>query len=137
MELVAQDLIKTVTGIDVKERLNAPTSDVANHWIRRQENIILQHIAKYRYGGMKTVNRMLNNDFARKVIIDAVVEQVEYILTNKMVDPTLLMGITGKTGEIRAESKDAIMEYAVAPLAHDMLLNAGLLYCGEGLYDIF
>lgn len=52
---------------------------------------------------------MLNNDCAGKIICDAVIEQVEYILANKMVDPALLMGITGKTGEIRAESKDVIM----------------------------
>lgn len=55
MEMVTQDLIKTVTGIDVKKRLNAPANEVADHRIRRQENIILQHIAKYRYGGMKTL----------------------------------------------------------------------------------
>lgn len=137
MELVTQDLIKTMTGINLRERLNAPTDEVAERWIRRQENLIIQHIAQYRWSGIRAVKRLLDNPHDKEIIVEAVMEQIEYVLTNKLVDPSLLMGITGKAGEIRAENKDAIRAYAVAPLAHEMLLNEGLLYCGEERHDFF
>ena len=116
-----------VTVEDVKNELDISLADElgmqpkqVNRWIARVQRTIVNHIARYAYGGIQQVKRMLQYDCNVEVVQKAIIEQIDYLAVNNFVQPDKVMNVSGQQ----------TAEPIIAPLAHQMLLNAGLLYTG-------
>lgn len=121
--LVTATDIKNELDIDLATDLNMQPRQV-ERWIYRVQSTILNHVARYRYGGAETLYMVLANQRYKAAIEEAIVEQVEYLSTNNYVQPEKVMNT----------SKGQVAEPVIAPLAHQILLNAGVLYTGAGYY---
>jgi hypothetical protein len=131
VELVTKDDIFEELGIDLMNVLKITNTQVLNNWLRRIERLIYFHVAQYCYSGVAAVERMINSEYARSVMRDAVMEQINYLAANRMLDPSRIIGIEGKGGAISVADPNTIRAYTISPLAHEILLNGGLLYSGE------
>lgn len=119
-----------ITAEDVKNELDISLADElgmqpkqVNRWLARVQRTIVNHIARYAYGGIKQAERMLLNEHNKSVVRQAIIEQIDYLATNNYVQADKIMNTGGQ-----------IAEPVVAPLAHQLLLNAGLLYTGARSY---
>lgn len=83
---------------------------------------ILNYIATCAHCLMSQVEQMLQNDDNKNVICNAILEHIDYIASNNYVEPNKVMNI----GDGQA------VKPAIAPLAHEMLQNAGLLKEEQG-----
>ena len=117
-----------ITVEDVKNELDLSIADElgmqhrqVDKWIMRQQQTILNHIARYVNGGMEQLKIMLNDESNVQVVREAIIEQINYIADNNFVQPNNVMNIDGQQ-----DTKPTI-----APLAHQMLLNSGLLLAAE------
>lgn len=117
-----------VTVEDVKNELNLSIADElgmqprqVNKWIRRQQQTILNYIAPHVDGGMAQLQTMLQDESNAKAVREALIEQIDYIASNNFVQPNNVMNVDGQQA----------VEPTIAPLAHQMLLNAGLLRAAE------
>lgn len=118
--LVTAEDVKNELGIDLAVELGRQPKYVDN-WLRRIEKTILNHIARYAFGGMEQVRRMLTCSEYVKAVKEAIIEQIDYLSSNNYVQPDKVMNTGGQ-----------IAEPFIARLAHQILLNAGLLYTGAG-----
>lgn len=118
--LVTAEDVKNELGIDLAVELGRQPKYVDN-WLRRIEKTILNHIARYAFWGMEQVRRMLTCSEYQNAVKEAIIEQIDYLSSNNYVQPDKVMNTSGQ-----------IAEPFIAPLAHQILLNAGLLYTGAG-----
>lgn len=118
--LVTAEDVKNELGIDLAVELGRQPKYVDN-WLRRIEKTILNHIARYAFWGMEQVRRMLTCSEYQKAVKEAIIEQIDYLSSNNYVQPDKVMNTGGQ-----------IAEPFIAPFAHQILLNAGLLYTGAG-----
>lgn len=118
--LITVEDVKNELGISLAAELDMQPKQV-DKWIMRQQRTILNHIARYAYRGMEQVKRMLERDENVKVIREAIIEHIDYLADNNFVQPNKVMNVNGQQS----------VEPTIAPLAHQILLNAGLLYTGE------
>ena len=81
---------------------------------------IINHVAGYTCGGVESGWRRLNDERYKSAIKEAIIEQIDYLATNNYVQSDQIM----KTGQ------GQLAEPIIAPLAHRLLINAGLLYTG-------
>lgn len=115
---VTSEDVKNELDLSLAEELGMQPKQV-NRWILRVQTTIVNHIARYAYGGIQQVECMLQHECNVKVVKKAIIEQIDYLSTNNFVQPDKVMKVGGK-----------VAEPIIAPLAHQMLLNAGLLYTG-------
>lgn len=120
-----EELIVTVE--DVKNELDISLADElgmqprqVDRWLARVQRVIINHMARYAYGGIERIKRILAHDRNVKYVYQAIIEQIDYIATNNFVQPDKVMNVNGQQS----------VEPIIAPLAHQILLNAGLLYTG-------
>lgn len=92
-----------------------------DRWLARIQRTVINHIAKYAYGGIRQVERMLTNQRCVESVKEAILEQIDYLASNNFVQADKVMDVSGQAAEP-----------VIAPLAHQILLNAGLLYTGAG-----
>lgn len=118
--LITVEDVKNELGISLASELELQPKQV-DKWLMRQQRTILNHIARYAFGGMAQVERMLERDENVKIVREAIIEHIDYLADNNFVQPNKVMNVNG------AQS----VEPTIAPLAHQLLLNAGLLYTGE------
>ena len=118
--LVTVEDVKNELGIDLRTELGKQPQYV-NRWLARVQRTIINHVARYAYNGMRQAERMLKNVDCAKMIKEAILEQIDYLATNNFVQADKVMNVSGQ-----------IAGPGVAPLAHQILLNAGLLYSGAG-----
>lgn len=117
--LVTVEDVKNELDISLASELEMQPNQV-NKWIMRQQRTVLNHIARYAYGGMQQVERMLKHEQNVKVVCEAIIEHINYVAENNYVQPNSVMNVSGEQA----------VEPIIAPLAHQVLLNAGLLYTG-------
>lgn len=117
--LITVEDVKNELDISLASELDMQPKQV-DRWIMRQQRTILNHIARYAYGGMEQVKRYLCNPCNVKVIQEAIIEHIDYLADNNYVQPNKVMNVNGAQ----------IVEPVIAPLAHQILLNAGLLFTG-------
>lgn len=91
-------------------------------WLLRQQRTILNHIASCAHCGMAQVEQMLQNNENKKVIRDAILEHIDYVAANNYVEPNKVMNV----------GAEQTVGPVIAPLAQEMLQNAGLLCAEEG-----
>lgn len=115
---VSVDDVKSKLGIDLIAQLGNDLQ--ANLFIARQQRKILNHITEYAYAGNAQVDLYLKCQDSKEIIIEAIIEQIDFVAYNQFVEPSRLMQ--------RDKSDNAI---ALAPEAHRILLNSGLLYTGR------
>ncbi len=115
--LVTIEDIRNELDIDLQTSLGKQPQYV-NKWIGRQQETVLNHIASYRYGGRRDVDRLLESCEVVSVVRKAIIEQIDYLAENNFVQPQQAM-----TADYSSLSH-------IAPLAHQILENAGLLYSG-------
>lgn len=120
--LVTIEDVKNELDVDLQNSLGKQPKYV-DKWIARVQRTILNHIARYAYGGMARVEELLQNQCNVRVVQQAIIEQIDYLASNNFVQPDKVMN-TG-AGQVA--------EPVIAPLAHQILLNAGLLYAGACL----
>lgn len=115
-----------VTAVDVKNELDLDLAaelgrqpKYVDRWLARVQQTVLNHIARYAYGGMAQVKCLLQNARNVEAVQQAIIEQIDYLSTNNYVQADKVMNTSGQ-----------IAEPVIAPLAHQILLNAGLLYTG-------
>ena len=118
--LVTQEDVKNELDIDIAQELNLQPKQ-SERWLARIALIIINHIASYAFGGIEQVNRMLENEECRKIVKEAIIEQIDFLSENNYVQADKVMN-TGK-GQVAMP--------VIAPLAHQMLMNAGLLFTGK------
>lgn len=116
--LVSAEDVKNETGIDLSKVLGKE-GQLANKWIERQQRTILNYIARYAYGGIEQAESYLRHPVTAQIIRQALLEQIDFLAHNNFIDAS---EIANK--EVANNTSD------IAPLAHDILLNAGLLYTG-------
>lgn len=111
-----------VTVEDVKNELDVSIADElhiqprqADRWIMRQQQVILNYIA-LSVGGTEQAAQLLGDSSSVDVVRKALIEQIGYVARNNFVQADLVMNLDGQT-----------VAPTIAPLAHQMLLNAGLL----------
>jgi|SRR5699024_3521419 len=117
--LITPEEVKNELEIDLVAELGVQPKQ-AERWLLRVQRTIINHVARYTYGGVESVWRSLNDKRYKSVIKEAIVEQIDYLSTNNYVQADQIM----KTGQ------GQLAEPIIAPLAHQLLLNAGLLYTG-------
>ena len=110
--------VKNELGIDIGVELGIQPAQV-ERWLARVQRTIINHIASYAYGGLEEAERRVNLPQNKTVMQRAILEQIDYLAANNFVQADKVM----KTGA-------QVAEPVIAPLAHQMLLNAGLLYTG-------
>lgn len=120
--LITVEDVKNELDISLADELGMQPKQV-NRWLSRVQRTIVNHIARYAYGGIKQAERMLQNERNRTVVRQAIIEQIDYLATNNFVQADKVMNTSGQ-----------IAEPIIAPLAHQLLLNAGLLYTGARRY---
>lgn len=117
--LITVEDVKNELGINLVVELDKQPKYV-DKWLKRNvQTTIFNHIARYRRCGIEAVARMISYPPYAKTIKDAMIEQVDYLASNNYVQANKVMN-TG--GQVAAP--------IIAPLAHQLLLNAGLLYTG-------
>ena len=118
--LVTVEDVKNELDISIASELSMQPKQV-NKWIMRQQQTILNHIASYGNGDVEQLEPMLKDESKVKAIRAAIIEQINYIADNNFVQPNNVMNIDGQQTVVPA----------IAPLAHQMLLNSGLLRVEE------
>ncbi len=111
--------VKNELDISLAEELQLQPKQV-DRWLMRVQRTILNHIARYAYGGMEKVRRLIRFEKNLEVVREAIIEQIDYLATNNFVQADKVMNTGG----------GQLAEPVIAPLAHQVLLNAGLLYTG-------
>ena len=79
----------------------------------------MNHIARYAHSGMKQVESYLLNPIAKKIIKQSIIEQIDFLAHNNFV-------VAKHIANVDVANKTR----SIAPMAHEILLNAGLLYSG-------
>ena len=120
MAIITVEEIKNETGFDLAQMLGLETPQQAERWLNRIEREVLSHIGKYAWGGIEQAKKYLTNAKYREVIKEALMEQIIFLQHNNFVDGNMIANAT--------IAKDTL---CIAPLCHDILLNAGLLYVGR------
>ncbi|MCH5157475.1 MAG: hypothetical protein J1G02_06350 [Clostridiales bacterium] len=116
--IVTAEDIKNEIGIDLSQALGKQ-SQYINRWLERQQRSILNHIARYAYGGIEQAEGYLHYPVTAQVIREALIEHIVFLSHNNFIDAS---EIANK--DVADNMRD------IAPLAHDILLNGGLLYTG-------
>ncbi|MDE7454995.1 MAG: hypothetical protein K2M64_04120 [Clostridia bacterium] len=117
--IVSVEDIKNELNLDVGDDLGMQPQQV-QRWIARQQSRILNYIAYCAKVGIEQVNSMLNDPHNVKVVREAILEHIDFLADNNYVQADNLLKLNGQTAEP-----------SIAPLAHLILLNAGLLNTGE------
>ena len=116
--IVTAEDVKNATGIELSKVLGKECQYV-NRWLERQQRAILNHIACYAWGGIQQAESFLENPRSRAKIKEALIEHIDFLAHNNFIDASDIA------------DKDVTQRmHNVAPLAHQILLNAGLLYTG-------
>ena len=118
--LVTVEDVKNELDINLASELDMQPKQI-DKWLMRQQLTILNHIAGSVNGDMGKVELMLKDESKAKAVRVAIVEQINYIAGNNFVQPNKVMNIDGQQ----------VVEPTIAPLAHQMLLNSGLLRTAE------
>lgn len=118
MAIITVEDVKNEIGIDLREELGKDVPYV-DKWLERQQRHILNYIARYAWGGIKQAESYLCDKHKLQIVKQAILEQIEFLSLNNFVDAKDIADrdITDKKREI-------------APIAHDVLSNGGLLYMG-------
>ena len=110
--------VKNELDIDLEKEFGK-TSQHVDKWLGSQQREILNHIARYAYGGMVKVEAYLLRPQARQIIKQAILEQINFLAHNNFVEAKYVADM-----DVANKMRD------IAPMAHEILLNAGLLYSG-------
>lgn len=114
--ITAEDVLNEL-DINLSEALGKQPKFV-DKWLLRQQRTILNYIASCAQCSLAQVEQMLQSDENKNVIRDAILEQIDYVAANNYIEPNKVMNIgDGQT-----------VKPAIAPLAHEMLQNTGLLH---------
>ena len=113
--LITVEDVKNELDLSIADELGLQPKQV-NRWIMRQQQTILNHIAS-NSNGSAGLEALLADENNVKVVRAALIEQIDYVADNNFVQPNNVMNVDGQQ----------VVEPAIAPLAHQMLLNAGLL----------
>mgnify|MGYP003294991145 CR=1 FL=1 len=95
---------------------------------KRLEYLALNELKSIMVENIPTANDLVYNDFKR-----AVMEQINYFdLNSDLIDSNGSSGYTlGSYSEGSSNQKDNFKSVSrISPVAYDILLNCGLLYCG-------
>lgn len=114
--LVTVEDVKNELDLSIADELGMQPKQV-NKWIMRQQQTILNHAALSINGGMEQLEVMLQDENNAKAVRAAIIEQINYIAVNSFVQPNVVMNVDGQQ----------VVEPAIAPLAHQILLNSGLM----------
>ena len=114
--LITVEDVKNELGVSLANELNMQPKQV-NKWIMRQQQTILNHAAAGINGGMDQLELVLQDESKVKIVRAAIIEQINYVASNNFVQPNVVMNVDGQQA----------VEPTIAPLAHQMLSNAGLL----------
>ena len=118
--LVTVEDVKNELDINLASELDMQPKQI-DKWLMRQQLTILSYIAGTVNGDMGKVELMLKDESKAKAVRAAIIEQINYIAGNNFVQPNKVMNIDGQQ----------VVEPTIAPLAHQMLLNSGLLRTAE------
>lgn len=133
--VLTQECVLEDMNIDLGAVLN--TSDVADVAIAQEQ--FLDRVSRIIYSWIYSVNplrfrterELALNESHRPFILEAMKEQVLYILNNG--DLTALSGINLDTGITTEESKKRAS--SIAPLSKDILIDAGIVKAFVPLYE--
>lgn len=114
--LITVEDVKNELDISIADELGLQPRQV-DKWIMRQQQTILNHIASHVDGGMAQAEILLQDESNAKAVRAALIEQINYIAVNNFVQPNSVMNVNGQQA----------VEPTISPLAHLMLLNAGLM----------
>lgn len=114
--LVTVEDVKNEFDINLTEELDTQPKYV-DKWLLRQQRTILNYIASSSGQSMESVEKLIEDEANKKVICDAILEHIGYVAANNYVEPNRVMSI----------SAEHTVLPAIAPLAAEMLRNAGLL----------
>lgn len=120
MAIITVEEVKNETGYDLAQMLGLTTPQQAQKWLNRIEREVLNYIGTYAFGGFEQVKWYLKDAVKKSQIKEAVLEQVIYLKANNFIDGNLISKVS--------TAKDT---RTIAPLCHDILANAGLLYTGK------
>lgn len=118
--IVTVEDVKNELDLDLGAELGLKPQFI-DKWLKRVQRTILNHMARYAYDGMSQVQSLLACQHNVDVVKEAIIEQIDYLATNNFVQADKIMSTNGQ-----------FAEPVIAPLAHQVLLNAGLLYAGAG-----
>lgn len=116
--LITIEDVKNELDISLADELGMQPKQV-DRWLARVQRTVINHIARYAYSGITQAERLLQNERNKAVVRQAIIEQIDYLATNNFVQADKVMNTSGQ-----------VAEPVIAPLAHQLLLNAGLLYTG-------
>lgn len=118
MTIVTVEDVKNETGIDLSQELGK-SPQLVNKWLERQQREILHYIARYAWGGIAQAEAYLCDPRTAGIIKQAILEQIEFLAHNNFIEAKDI-----------ADKEIADKTRYIAPLAHDILIDAGLLYTG-------
>ena len=116
--LITAEDVKNELAIDLAKELDIQPKQV-ERWLARVQRTIVNHIARHVYRGIRQAERLVCNEQNKSVVQRAILEQIDFLAKNNFVQADKVMNTNGQA-----------VEPVIAPLAHQMLLNAGLLYAG-------
>lgn len=131
--VLTETAVKEELGIDLSGQLNtfgdSNPASVPIRFLKRVSMIVYNHIKKYGRDGQH-LNCIINGSpRIRQEFTDALLNQVAYMVN--VGDLGLQSGVNLKDGRAMhpSELRGAVR---ISPDTQDILLNAGLLYCGIG-----
>ncbi len=116
--IISVEDVKNELDLDLTSELGEQAKQV-DKWLMRVQRTILNYIAQFAYGGMRQVENLLQCSENVAVVREAIIEQIDFISSNNFVQTDKILNVGGQS-----------VEPTIAPLAHQILANAGLLYAG-------
>lgn len=113
--LITVEDVKNELDLDLARELGMQPKQT-DKWLARVQRTIMNHIADY-VGGISQAESLLLGEKNKAVVQQAIIEQIDYLASNNFVQANNVMNTDDKT-----------VKPVIAPLAHQLLLNAGLIH---------
>lgn len=119
------------TNINLAERLGATdnSTQYVENWCKERQDEILDYIGSFAWGGRKQAERYANSPSLAPRIVEAVMYQIRYVVENE--GQSNIGGILLHSRGMSKLSMKERLESGIAPKAHRVLENNGLLYRGR------
>lgn len=132
MELLftVSDVFNT-TNINLAERLGATDNGTqyVENWCKERQDEILDYIGSYAWDGRRQAERYTQSPYFAKTIVEAIMYQIQYVVENE--GQNNIGGILLHSRGMSKLSMKERLEAGIAPRAHRVLENHGLLYRGR------